>query len=133
MTQQDTVVITGSSGFLGQALAARLLERYRIIGLDFGQPKEALPGMRTIEVHLTSAESAREAVDTAAELAGGRIAPVVHPAGDSDLSGDPLPTYESVPVCGTPRTPASPPRLRTQTLVCASTVLSPKRIPRGAT
>src|SRR3546814_12608648 len=108
MTQQDTVVITGSSGFLGQALAARLLERYRIIGLDLGQPKEALPGMRTIEVDLTSDESAREAVDTAAELAGGRIDSVVHLAGYYDLSGDHSPKYETLTVRGTQRLPAPP-------------------------
>src|SRR3546814_20652763 len=112
MTQQDTVVITGSSGFLGQALAARLLERYRIIGLDLGQPKEALPGMRTIEVDLTSDESAREAVDTAAELAGGCTASVVHTAGYYDISGAPSPKYEAVHVCGTDRLPAALQRIR---------------------
>ncbi|MEZ2130775.1 NAD-dependent epimerase/dehydratase family protein [Sinorhizobium sp. CB9] len=48
-----TVVITGSSGFLGQAIAQSLLDRYRVIGLDVVQPKKPLSGMDTIEIDLT--------------------------------------------------------------------------------
>src|SRR3546814_17323300 len=79
--------------------------------------------MRTIEVDLTSDESAREAVDTAAELAGGCIASVVHLAGYYDLSGDPSPKYEAVTVRGTERLLAALQRHRTEQFAFASTLL----------
>ena len=41
-TNLPTVIITGSSGFLGQAIAQGLLDRYHVIGLDVRQPKEPL-------------------------------------------------------------------------------------------
>lgn len=40
-----TVLITGSSGFLGQAIAHGLVTRYRVIGLDVKAPKEPIEGV----------------------------------------------------------------------------------------
>jgi nucleoside-diphosphate-sugar epimerase len=42
-----TVVITGSSGFLGQAIALGLKDRYRVIGLDVKQPTKPIEGTTT--------------------------------------------------------------------------------------
>lgn len=38
--RHPTVLITGSNGFLGQAIARGLLDRYRVIGLDLKHPKK---------------------------------------------------------------------------------------------
>lgn len=51
---RPTMLITGSSGFLGQAIARGLRERYRIIGLDVRKPKQPIDGMKTVEIDLTS-------------------------------------------------------------------------------
>ena len=48
------VLITGSSGFLGQAIAFGLKDRYRVIGLDVKQPRKPIAGMTTVEIDLTS-------------------------------------------------------------------------------
>jgi nucleoside-diphosphate-sugar epimerase len=42
MSLRPVVLITGSSGFLGQAMAMRLLRHYRVVGLDTVQPKPPL-------------------------------------------------------------------------------------------
>jgi nucleoside-diphosphate-sugar epimerase len=55
------VLITGSSGFLGQAIAARLVRHYRVVGLDTVQPKKPLEGVETVLVDLTSDDSVRDA------------------------------------------------------------------------
>ncbi len=50
----ETVLITGSSGFLGQAIARGLMGRYRVIGLDAVEPRSPLQGMDTYRIDLTS-------------------------------------------------------------------------------
>jgi nucleoside-diphosphate-sugar epimerase len=75
---RPTVLITGSNGFLGQAIARGLLGRYRVIGVDLGQPKQPLDGMETIEVDLTSDQSVADALEQVRGMAGDRIASVIH-------------------------------------------------------
>jgi len=53
---RPVVLITGSSGFLGQAIAAHLVRRYRVVGLDTEQPKSPVQHVETILVDLTSDE-----------------------------------------------------------------------------
>jgi len=100
---RPAVLITGSSGFLGEAIAKGLLERYQVIGLDVRKPNQPLDGMETIEIDLTSDESVRRAVAQAAEMAGGRIASVIHLAAYYDTTGEDNPKYEAVTVQGTRR------------------------------
>ena len=102
-SSRPTVLITGSSGFLGEAIAKGLLGRYRIIGLDVMQPKQPIDGMETVEIDLTSDESVDAAVKDAAGRAGGRIASVIHLAAYYDTTGEDNPKYEDVTVQGTRR------------------------------
>ncbi len=122
MPERDTVIITGSSGFLGQSIARRLLERWRVIGMDRKQPRDPLPGMTTIEVDLTSDESTKAAVEAAVSESD-RIASVIHLAGYYDLSGDPNPKYEEVTVQGTRRLLEVLRPYRPEQFVFASTML----------
>ena len=56
---RPVILITGSSGFLGQAMAARLVRHYRVVGLDTVQPKKPLEGVETVLVDLTSDDNVR--------------------------------------------------------------------------
>jgi len=40
---RETVLVTGSSGFIGRAVVMRLAERYAVVGLDRDQPPHPLP------------------------------------------------------------------------------------------
>src|SRR5688572_16499283 len=60
-SSEGIVPITGSSGFLGRALADRLKARYRIVGLDLFPPSQD-PGFETIRLDLTDAGNVRKAM-----------------------------------------------------------------------
>jgi len=100
---RPAVFITGSSGFLGQAIAERLLQWYTVIGLDLTASKTPLAGMQTIEIDLTSQNSVNAAVTEAADRVGGRIASVIHLAAYYDTTGKDDPRYDAVTVQGTRR------------------------------
>jgi nucleoside-diphosphate-sugar epimerase/uncharacterized membrane protein len=97
------VLITGSSGFLGQAMAARLVRHYQVVGLDTVQPKELLEGVETVLVDLTSDDNVRDVLTEVRRRFGTRLASVIHLAAYYDLSGEPDPKYQSVTVEGTRR------------------------------
>src|SRR5688500_13218897 len=95
----DVVLITGSSGFIGRALAARLKARYRIVGLDVFAPPNS--DIVTVKVDLTSSADIQRAMGEVAATCGKRIASVIHLAAYYDLSGEPNPKYQPVTVEGT--------------------------------
>jgi nucleoside-diphosphate-sugar epimerase len=98
------VLITGSSGFLGQAIAGGLIAAgYRVIGLDVEQPRTPLDKMKTIEIDLTSDASVAGALDQVRQTAGERIASVIHLAAYYDTTGEDNPKYGKVTVDGTRR------------------------------
>lgn len=122
-SDRPTVLITGSSGFLGQAIARRLKERYRVVGLDLMKPRGPGAGIETIELDLTSAESVEKAVQDASRPSGGRIASVIHLAAYYDTTGEDNPKYDAVTVQGTRRLLAALKKLDTEQLVFSSTLL----------
>lgn len=103
MPQHPVVLITGSSGFLGQAMAARLVRRYQVVGLDTVQPKQPLEGVETALVDLTSDDNVPDALAGIRRRFGAQVASVIHLAAYYDLSGEPNPKYRSVTVEGTRR------------------------------
>jgi nucleoside-diphosphate-sugar epimerase/uncharacterized membrane protein len=103
MSPRPLVLITGSSGFLGQAMAARLVRHYRVVGLDTVQPKKPMEGIETVLVDLTSDDNVRNALTEIRRRFGARLASVIHLAAYYDLSGEPDPKYKSVTVEGTRR------------------------------
>lgn len=122
-SSRPTVLITGSSGFLGQAIAKGLLGRYQVIGLDVIKPKQPLDGMETVEIDLTSDDSVDAAVKEAASRAGGRIASVIHLAAYYDTTGEDNPKYEAVTVQGTRRLLTALKAVGTEQFVFSSTLL----------
>ena len=118
-----TVLITGSSGFLGQAIARGLMKDYRVVGLDVAQPKRPLDGVETIEIDLTSDESVATAIETVRERSGGSVASVIHLAAYYDTTGEPNPKYEAVTVQGTRRLMNALKSIETRQFVFSSTLL----------
>ena len=118
-----TVLITGSSGFLGQAIARGLLGRYRVIGLDATQPRTPLDGVHTLEIDLTSHESVVRAMAEVRRLAGERIASVIHLAAYYDTTGEENPKYDAVTVQGTRRLLDQLQSFETEQFVFSSTLL----------
>ncbi len=103
MASNPVVLITGSSGFLGSAIASRLARRYQVVGLDTAKPRQPLPGVETIPVDLTSDENVQGALAKVRERYGPQLASVIHLAAYYDLSGEPNPKYQTVTVEGTRR------------------------------
>jgi len=122
-TNRPTILMTGASGFLGQAIARRLRDRYRLIGLDIAAPKKPLEGFETIETDLTSDDSVREAVEATRKRSGGRLASVIHLAAYYDTTGKPNPKYDAVNVQGTRRLLAALQGIETEQFIYSSTLL----------
>src|SRR5215207_7168794 len=99
--RSDLIVITGSGGFIGRALAARLSERFAVVGLDVVEEKGE--HLQTVKVDLTSDQDVADALARVRAGFGARIASVIHLAAYYDLSGQPNPKYDSITVEGTRR------------------------------
>jgi hypothetical protein len=91
---KDIVIITGSSGFIGEALVARLAASFRVIGLDRQPPKRPPSTAKFEEIDLNSDDSLRRTFAKIRKRHGDRIASVIHLAAYFDLTGEPNPRYE---------------------------------------
>ncbi|OAP36958.1 vitamin K epoxide reductase [Sinorhizobium glycinis] len=120
---RPTVLITGSSGFLGQAIARGLEDRYRLIGLDVAAPKGSSNRLETIEIDLTSGDSVKKAVEEVRKRSGGRVASVIHLAAYYDTTGKNDPKYDAVNVQGTRRLLTELKGLETGQFIFSSTLL----------
>lgn len=100
---EGTVLITGSNGYLGYAVARRLSEHYAVVGFDRRAPSHPPPSAECIYVDLTSDASLRRGLETVRELHGNTLASVLHFAAYYDFTGAPSPLYEKITVGGTGR------------------------------
>ena len=94
------VLITGAAGNIGRSLAAALVDRYRVVGLDTKAEDTDFP---SIEVDLTDDASVARATERVRAEHGARLASVVHLAAFFDFSGEEKPAYHAVNVEGTRR------------------------------
>ncbi|HLJ79966.1 MAG TPA: NAD-dependent epimerase/dehydratase family protein, partial [Ktedonobacterales bacterium] len=101
--QQDTILVTGSNGLIGYAVAKRLAGDYPVVGFQHHEKPDAPPGVDRVMVDLTSDESVRRGLDTVRERYGSHLASVVHLAAYYDFSGEPSYLYEDLTVRGTER------------------------------
>lgn len=117
------VLITGSEGLIGSALAGRLAGRYEVVGFDQKRSVEN-DGLRTfIYCDLTREESVRQSVECLKKDHGARIASVVHLAAYYDFSGSESPLYEELTVGGTRRLLGELRNLEVEQFVFSSTML----------
>ena len=100
-SEKELIIVTGSSGLLGTNIINRLIDKYRLVGLDkFGNPYPP----REVEwvcFDITSEKSIRTAMERIRYVYGDKIASVIHLAAYYDFSGEPSPLYEEVTVKGT--------------------------------
>ena len=98
------IIVTGSSGLIGNALIGHIGSHYREFAFDReGPPHPPSSTEHVIDCDVSSEESLHEALAKVRELGGGRIASVVHLAAYYDFAGEPSPLYEEITVRGTER------------------------------
>ncbi len=98
---RETILITGSNGYLGYAVAQRLSQEYDVVGFDRRAPSHPPPTAECLYVDLTSEPSLRRGLEAVREMHGEVLASVLHFAAHYDFSGAPSPLYEKVTVGGT--------------------------------
>ncbi len=98
--ENNYVLITGVSGFLGKEIASALSKDYIIIGLDVRPPKEDSP-IRFFKTDLTDKNSISKSLRKVASEYGDTIASVIHLAAYYDFKGEPSDMYEKLTVSGT--------------------------------
>ena len=96
------VIVTGSSGLIGEAIVRRLAPRYEAVGLDVAAPPADSP-VDFVKFDITKDDSVNTALDYVAARYGQRIASVIHLAAYYDFSGEPSPLYDEITVKGTER------------------------------
>jgi nucleoside-diphosphate-sugar epimerase/uncharacterized membrane protein len=98
------VLITGSNGRIGSAVARRLNGQFSdVVGFDRKAPTPEPPGCVSISVDITSDESVREGLRVLREHHGTHIISVVHLAAYYDFLGEPNRKYDEITVEGTRR------------------------------
>jgi nucleoside-diphosphate-sugar epimerase len=101
--QREVVIVTGSSGLIGAAVASRLHEQYDVIGFDRPGAPHPPAHIECIDLDVTSDASVRDGLRQVRERHGRRIASVIHLAAYYDFSGAPSAQYELTTVRGTER------------------------------
>ncbi len=102
-TQQELVLITGSSGLIGTSAAQKFAESFKVIGLNRDVPAAPVPSVEFIHLDISSDESVHTALAGIRAQYGRRIAAVIHLAAYYDFYGEPSPHYEEITVRGTAR------------------------------
>lgn len=121
--RKPIVLITGSSGLIGSAVAEALKSDYETVGLDAKPPANNASIGDFIECDLTSDDSVDRALETVHQKHGSDIASVIHLAAYYDFSGGPSDLYDKLTVQGTARLLRKLQPLRTEQFVFASSIL----------
>ncbi|MDQ6892751.1 MAG: NAD(P)-dependent oxidoreductase [Acidobacteriota bacterium] len=100
---KETVLVTGSSGLIGRAVAERFSGHVDVVGFDREGPPPHPVTVECVCVDVTSEESVRMGLERVRYAYGTRIASVIHLAAYYDFSGEPSPKYEEVTVRGMQR------------------------------
>ena len=95
MAAKEIVIVTGSSGYPGGAIARRLADQYTVVGLDRAGGRAPPECATQIDFHLGSDESVRDALEKVRSQFGDRIASVIHlPPGSCPLLMERSPPLE---------------------------------------
>lgn len=124
MPPADTVIITGSSGFIGSALVNKLAGHFRLVGFDKIASRTPPPAAECVCIDLTNRDAIEAAFERVRIAYGDRISSVVHLAAYYDLSGEHSPLYEQITVRGTERLLEQLKSFQVEQFVFSSTMLA---------
>ena len=97
---KDTIIVTGSAGFIGSALIKKFASRFALVGFDRMTTHQPHPMVDCIYIDLTSEDSIAAGLRRVRTTYGRRIASVIHLAAYFDLTGEPNPLYDEITVRG---------------------------------
>lgn len=120
---KDTVIVTGSSGFIGSAVINELADRFNLVGFDRAVARQPPPAAECVCIDLTSEKAIASALDRVRTAYGARIASVIHLAAYFDLTGQPNPLYDQITVQGTQKLLHALQSFEVEQFVFASTML----------
>lgn len=100
---KPVVIITGSSGRIGRAVAERFAPHFQLVGFDFVPSDKTPPSMDYVKVNLESDESVAAGFAYVKEKYGSHITSVVHLAAYYNFTGEPTDKYQTITVQGTAR------------------------------
>lgn len=131
--EKEVVVVTGSSGRIGERLVQRLAEagKYQPIGLDFAGKTSRFPEFEYIFVDLSSDDSVRCAFDRIRKVYGNKIASIVHLAAFYSFEGKHLKLYDKITVQGTRRLLDEAKKMNVEQFLFTSTMLVHDPTKRG--
>lgn len=128
--KRSTIIITGSNGFIGNAISNRLREKYNVIGFDQTIPKESKIAAN-FEVDIASAESISRALLKVSEQFGQEIASVIHLAAYYSFAEQESPLYDKITVKGTESLLNQLKKYKVEQFVFSSTMLIHKPVGIG--
>lgn len=120
---KDTVIVTGSSGFIGSALINKLAGRFALVGFDRAVARQPPPAAECVCIDLTSEKAIAAALERVRAAYGERIASVIHLAAYFDLTGEPNSLYEQITVRGTEKLLHALQSFQVDQFIFASTML----------
>lgn len=121
--EKEIVLITGSCGLLGSAIARNLAAACKVVGFDIVEDPREIPFSSYHQVDLTSDQSVRDGLEQVRRAHGEKIASVIHLAAYYSFSGEPSPLYEKVTVRGTERLLRSLQLVTVEQFIFSSTML----------
>jgi nucleoside-diphosphate-sugar epimerase/uncharacterized membrane protein len=124
--RKDTVIVTGSIGFIGSALINEFAGRFSLVGLDRAVTRQPPPAAECICIDLTSEEAVAAGLQRVRTAYGTRIASVIHLAAYFDLTGEPNPLYDEITVRGTEKLLRALQSFEVEQFVFASSMLAHK-------
>lgn len=101
MEDKKVILITGSSGFIGSALARELSKKYKVIGLDQFGPKEKIPGVSYFDINITSETDVERILTQIRSEFGNIIYSIVHLVAYYNFNGKEDERYQTITVNGT--------------------------------
>jgi UDP-glucose 4-epimerase len=130
-TDKQVVVITGSSGRVGERIIQKLNQSIQPIGLDFIGTIPPTPALEFVFVDLGSDVAVKKAFDRIAFAYGNKITSVVHLAAYYSFEGKNLDLYDKITVKGTERLLNECKRFDVEQFIFTSTMLVHNPTPRG--